>query len=230
MGNGATTTHSYAGAGTYTISLVVNDGEFDSPAATAVAQITDPVVQSEGEMLYNANCVGCHGDPWDGPAIDQALAGLHRVAGARSCNISGSIFGTSVFPNGVPEMQFLQGLTNAEIEAMADYLNSRDTSGERRYVATCAGCHGDTGSGGRTGENVIGESAGETREAIREERDMRYLACMPRDDISSIAQYLRGSDGDDDDNDKGGGAPGLPFLVLLAVIGLVVRIHRRNLA
>lgn len=228
MGSGATTTHSYAGAGTYTISLVVNDGEFDSTAATATAQITDPVVQSEGEVLYNANCVGCHGDPWDGPAIDRALAGLRRVAGARSCNISGSIFGTSVFPNGVPEMQFLQGLTNAEIEAMADYLNSRVTSGERRYVTTCAGCHGDTGSGGRTGENVIGESAGETREAIREERDMRYLACMPRDDISSIAQYLRGSD-DNDKKDKGGGSPGLPFLALLAVIGLAARVRRQNL-
>lgn len=229
-GNGATATHSYAGAGTYTVSLVVNDGEFDSPVATSVVEITVPVAQSDGEALYNANCVGCHGDPWEGPAIDEALAGLRRVAGARSCNISGSIFGTSVFPNGVPEMQFLQGLTNVEIEAMADYLNSRDTSGERRYVTTCAGCHGDTGSGGRTGENVIGESAGETREAIREEQEMRYLACMPREDIDSIAAYLRGSDrdDDDDDSDKGGGAPGLPFLVFLAMIGLGVRIRRGN--
>jgi mono/diheme cytochrome c family protein len=231
MGSGATTTHSYAGAGTYTISLVVNDGEFGSPASTSVAEITDPIAQSDGQVLYNANCVGCHGDPWDGPAIDQVLAGLRRVAGARSCNISGSIFGTSVFPNGVPEMQFLQGLTAVEIEAMADYLNSRETSGERRYVTTCAGCHGDTGSGGRVGENVIGDSAGETREAIREESEMRYLACMPREDIDSIAAYLRGSgsnddDDDDDKSDKGGGAPGLPFLVLLAIIGLGARMRR----
>lgn len=233
MGSGATTTHSFAGAGTYTISLVVNDGEFDSPVATSAAEITDPVAQSDGEVLYNANCVGCHGDPWDGPAVDQALAGLRRVAGARSCNISGSIFGTSVFPNGVPEMQFLQGLTEGEIEAMADYLNSRETSGERRYVTTCAGCHGNDGSGGRVGENVIGDSAGETREAIREEGEMRYLACMPREDIDSIAAYLRGSDGndaDDDDgeSDKGGGAPGLPFLVLLAVVGLGARFRNRG--
>jgi len=234
MGNGATTTHSYAAAGTYTVSLVVNDGEFDSPVATGVVEITVPVAPSDGEALYNANCVGCHGDPWDGPAVDAALAGLRRVAGARSCNISGSIFGSSVFPNGVPEMQFLQGLAQVDIEAMADYLNSRQTSGERRYVTTCAGCHGDTGSGGRTGENVIGESAGETREAIREEREMRYLACMPREDIDSIAAYLRGSDrnddddDDDDESDKGGGAPGLPFLLFLAIVGLAARIWNRD--
>ena len=65
-------------------------------------------------------------------------------------------------------MQFLQGLTEAEIYAIAEYLNSEETSGEQRYVTTCAGCHGNNGAGGRTGEDVHGESAEETWEAISE--------------------------------------------------------------
>ena len=128
-------------------------------------------------------------------------------------------------------MQYLQGLGAADIEAMADYLNSKATSGERRYVATCAGCHGNDGSGGRTGENVRGESAHETWEAIREESEMRFMACMPRSDIDVIASFLRngGGDGDDDDDhdrddsDSGGGSPSLPFLLLLGLAGWLAR-------
>ena len=199
-GSGAAPIHSYAVAGVYTVSLVVNDGEFDSTAATSTATITDPVDQSDGSVLYDTNCLGCHGDPLGGPPLDDALPGIRRVAGARECNINGSIFGTSVFPNGVPEMQFLQGLTDAEIVAIADHLNSGEVSGERRYVTTCAGCHGNHGAGGRVDEDVHGDSADETREAIDEESEMHYLACMPLTDIDAITNYLRGLDDDNDDD------------------------------
>ena len=229
MGDGVSPSHTYAADGQYTVTLVVNDGEFDSTPAISGVEIVTPVVQSDGEVLYNTHCLACHGDPWDEPAVDSALAGLRRVAGSRSCNIEGSIFGTSVFPNGVPEMQYLQGLGAAELAAMADYLNSKQTTGEQRYVSTCAGCHGNDGSGGRTGEGVRGESAHETWEAIREESEMRYMACMPRSDIDAIASFLRSSsssDDDDDDRDEsdsGGGSMGLPFLLLLAFAGWLAR-------
>lgn len=198
-GSAATPTHTYTAAGRYEIILIVSDGAFQSDAASTV-EVHDPAEQSDGQVLYGSQCLGCHGDPWGGAAVDDSLPGLRRVAGSRSCNINGSIFGTSVFPNGVPEMQHLQGLTESEIAAVADYLNSVDTSGERRYVATCAGCHGNDGSGGRVGEDVHGASAGETWEAIEEESEMRYLACMPRDDIDLISDYLRGLDDDNDDD------------------------------
>ena len=200
-GTGATPTHVYTVAGVYEVSLVVNDGELDSaPVATRVEVVDIVAGQPDDASLYDAKCGACHGNPWDGAAVEDALPGLRRVAGARSCNIAGSIYGTSVFPNGVREMQFLQGMPEAEIDAIAEYLNSRDTSGEQRYVTTCAGCHGIDGSGGRTDEDVHGDSAGEIWEAIYDEDEMAYLACMPRSDIDAIAAFLARHDDDFDDD------------------------------
>ncbi len=199
-GTSAMPEHSYAAVGAYTVGLVVSDGEFDSARAETTVEVSDPLDETEGEALYASNCLFCHGDPWAEPAVDDSLPGLRRVTGARNCNIDGSIFGTSVFPNGVPEMQFLQGLTEAEIGAMAEYLNSRDATGEQRYVSTCAGCHGNNGAGGRTDEDVHGESAHETWEAIEEEEEMQYLACMPNSDIEAIADFLMTLDDDFDDD------------------------------
>lgn len=225
--------HVYVAAGTYTVTLTVNDGEFDSAEATTVAEITDPGEQSAGELLYAGNCLACHGDPWDGQAVDESLPGQRRVAGARSCNIDGSIFGTSVFPNGVPDMQFLQGLSEPEIGALAEYLNSQDTSGERRYVTACAGCHGNDGSGGPSGEGVHNESAGETREAIGEVRAMGYLSCMPRSDIEMIVDFL-GGDGtglgsDEHEESDGGGSTDLPFILWLGLLAATARYRQSGI-
>jgi len=198
-GDGVSPSHSYAAAGVYNVTLTISDGEFIDEA-TAEVMISDPSDQGDGAALYQVNCAACHGDPWSGPAVDETLPGLRRVAGARSCNISGSIYGTSVFPSGVPDMQYLQGLDEAAIVAIAEYLNSDNVTGERRYVTTCAGCHGNTGSGGRTGEDVHGDSAGETWEAIAEESEMQFLACMPESDIVAIADFLEGMDDDNDDD------------------------------
>jgi MYXO-CTERM domain-containing protein len=97
-------------------------------------------------------------------------------------------------------MQHLQGLSNADIEWLSEYLNSSEINGEQRYVTTCAGCHGDNGAGGRVDEDVHGDSAGETLEAIADEEEMHYLACMPRSDIDVIANFLTGFDDDNDDD------------------------------
>lgn len=201
LGEGPTPVHTYTAAATYTVALVVNDGQSDSARSETTAEITNPVSGGDGAALYNVNCLGCHGDPWEDPASDANLPGKRRVAGSRECTIHGSIFGTSVYPGGVPGMQYLQDvLSDTDIEALADYLNSMETSGEQRYVSACAGCHGVDGYGGAVDEDIHGEEAEETAEAIAEEEEMRFLECLPESDIIAISDYLAGFDDDFDDD------------------------------
>ena len=198
-GSGATPTHTYAATGQYSASLVVTDNAgATSTVATAQVAIKDPQTPTSptgGEALYTANCEVCHGKPWGGPAADPALSGMKRVAGARACTIEGAIFGTSVFPNGVPAMVSFgnPGLTPAEIGQLADYLNGQPASGEQRYITACAGCHGNEGRGGRVDEGVLGDDAGGIREAIHDEREMMFLSCLPASDLELLAGFLGGS-------------------------------------
>ena len=240
---GPAPTHVYAATGQYTVTLTVIDDAGATGRASSSATITERAAATDGETQYNSYCASCHGDPWAEPAVDSALAGAHRVTGARACSIEASIFGTYVFQDGAPGMQFLQGLVNngsVDVDQIAEYLNSQTVTGEQRYVTACAGCHGDDGKGGRTREGVVGESAHEIDEAIREERSMRFLACLPDADVDSIAAHLggnagasgsnTGSDDDDDDSERssGGGSGDLPSLLMLAAFGLRRVMNRRN--
>ena len=234
---GPVPTHVYAAAGQFTVTLTVTDDLGATGSNSSSVTIAGRDAASDGETQYNSYCASCHGDPWVAPAVDSALTGAHRVTGARACSIEASIFGTYVFPDGAPGMQFLQGLANdgsVDAEQLAEYLNSQTVTGEQRYVTACAGCHGDDGSGGRTREGVLGESAYEIREAIREEGSMRFLACLPDSDIDSIAAFLGGnagatdSDDDDSERDGGGGSGDFPFLLMLVAFGLSRMMGHRN--
>ena len=232
---GSAPMHTYSTAGQYTVTLTVTDDDGESDRATAAVDIVERAAASDGESQYNSYCASCHGSPWAESVVDDALPGAHRVPGARACSIDASIFGTSVFPDGAPGMQFLQDLVNngsIDAEQLAEYLNSEPTNGEQRYVTACAGCHGSDAQGGRTHEGVLGESAHDIREAIDEESTMRFLACLPDSDIDAIAGFLGGSDSDSDtdhvidDNpgsssaSGGGGAFGSMLLLMFAAFGL----------
>ncbi len=160
----------------------------------------------DGKDLYDGYCMGCHGsaDPAD---MGPAPVAPRKAVGARSCSIKGAIYGTYVFKNGVKPMQFMQGaFTDEQIMMISDYLNSfDDISGQQRYVTTCAGCHGIDAMGGRVDEEVAGEDAYDIKEAIYEERPMRFLNCLPREDVYDIGgflEYYDDSDDSDDDKDK----------------------------
>jgi hypothetical protein len=123
------------------------------------------------------------------------------VLGARTCSINGAINGNRAFLGGVPTMTWLQGLLSAaDIQAIADFLNSGTVTGQQRYITACAGCHGADARGGRTGESVRGANAGDTREAISEKRDMRFLSCLPASDVNAIGTYLNGSSSGNSDD------------------------------
>lgn len=232
--SGAQVMHAYATAGTYTVTLRVTDDSGLTASATTTATVT--AAANDGATLYTLNCADCHGDPWGGPAVDPALSGTKRVAGARSCTLRGAIFGTSVFPGGVRDMVTYgnQSLSATQIDAIAGYLNSRTVSGEQRYVTACAGCHGNDARGGRTGERVTGAGTGSIREGINEANAMRYPDCLPTEDVSQVSAYLKSlpsggggsGGGDDGEGGGGGGAVDIVLLLGLALLGLV-RVVRR---
>jgi mono/diheme cytochrome c family protein len=132
---------------------------------------------------------------------------VREVVGARDCSIDGSIFGNPLFRSGVPSMRFLQQvLTPADIQAISDYLNDPafqgTITGQDRYLAGCAACHGVNARGGRVRESVRGKGAGSIAEAIREDRAMNFMGCLPASDLQAIGSYLRslGRGGDHDDD------------------------------
>ena len=81
-------------------------------------------------------------------------------------------------------------LTAEQIDSIAVYLRSRPFTGEQLYVSDCAGCHGADGSGGRVDEDVRGEDAADILEAIQEEDEMAYLACVPSSDVGLMVSFL----------------------------------------
>ena len=222
--SGAQALHAYTTAGTYTVTLTVTDDAGLTASATTTATVTAPA--NDGAALYSSNCAGCHRDPWSGAAVDAALPGTKRLTGARSCTIRGAIFGTSVFPGGVHDMVAYgnQSLSTAAIDAIAGYLNSREASGEQRYVTACGGCHGNDARGGRTGERVAGAGTSDIHEGIGEVNAMKYLNCLPDGDVSQVSAHLKSlqsSGGGEDGDDGGGGAVDIALLLGAALLGLV---------
>ncbi len=142
---------------------------------------------------YAAYCQSCHGDPTVG---GPAPAAPRKVPGARSCSIDFALYGNpdynKVFPNGVAEMQSLQGvLSTTDVDDVAGYLNSFSVSGQERYVTMCAGCHGIDARGGASGKDVRGKDAKKVRDAIKKEKAMKFLSCLPSSDSDAIGSWLK---------------------------------------
>ena len=185
-------------AGSFSVKLTVCDDAAQCDTASHTVTIREQA--GDGEAMYMNDCASCHGDPsTDEPAPD----GHFKVTGARTCSIQGSIYGTSVFPNGVETMRFLQGmLSDDQIQEISDYLNTFSVNGMQRYITTCSSCHGQDARGGRTDEDVRNSDAEEIKEAIHDEREMRFLDCLPDGDIHQIGSFLSPDDNDNDKDEK----------------------------
>jgi PKD repeat protein len=199
-GSGMSLNYTFTTAGSYTVVLTVCDNASPSQCNSTNQGVTiSPVVTGDGESLYLNNCAFCHGNA---TTPDPAPAAGIKVAGARSCSIQGAIYGTSIYPDGVMDMRFLQGmLTQDQVAQIADYLNSFAVTGEQRYLTACSGCHGSDGSGGPTNEDVRGENAGDIQEAIQDEREMHFLNCLPDSDLAQIGNFLTASNDGGNDQD-----------------------------
>ena len=90
---------------------------------------------------------------------------------------------------------------------------SRLVTGEQFYVAACAGCHGDTGGSGRTGEEVRGEDADTDNDGVSDGDEVTLFGTDPL--VADAGTLGR------EPKSRGGGAGGLPFLLLIALAGLL---------
>ncbi|MCG6971287.1 MAG: PKD domain-containing protein [Gammaproteobacteria bacterium] len=199
FGSGVGPVHIYTASGNYTVELTVTDDQGQTGAAQSTAEITEvnvpPPTEPDGEALYNTNCVSCHGPAGVGGPFGD-------VVGATANDIAAAI-------EQVSAMGYLGGeLTDSDINAIAMYLDNSTTpptipepqTGEELYNTYCVSCHGAGGIGGPEGD-VVGESAEDIAEAIKEESAMGFLADVLSDnDIDAIATYL-------DNDGHGGGYP-----------------------
>ena len=190
-GTGQSLIHSYAAAGTYTVTLTVTDSGGLSGSAETTAVIDELPTSGEGETLYNAWCLGCHGDR-DQPNQASSI----KVLGARSCSIDAAVNGnpaaggSTPYPDGVPDMQFMQGvLDGPSIDAISAWTSGLPASGAERFVTTCSGCHGADGSGGFVNLDIRGKG-NLVRQAILNENSMKFLSCLPEYEITAYGDFL----------------------------------------
>lgn len=183
--SGVSPTHVYATAGTFQVTLTVTSTTGTVNANRTTVTVGATAEPSAGEVLYEDNCAGCHGDAGPGP----------------------SIFGESVedimdaFAEYPDEHAGVSGLLDEEIAAIAEFLNAPpDTSvGQALYEENCAGCHSDGGPG----PSIFGESYDDILEAFEEYPDDHVdVSGLPDEDIMAIAEFLNACGEEEEEDDE----------------------------
>jgi mono/diheme cytochrome c family protein/chitodextrinase len=166
-------------------------GGLSGLSATEVQAIADALAgvgggtPTTGEGLYISYCQSCHGFNGTGGSGG-------AIVGASAGSISSALSSET-------EMQGIT-LDNAAIESIANFLSSgggstpEPTTGAELYAIKCAACHGADGSGGTSGERVIGAS---TYEILRAMQSVSVMQPIPltESQARAIANYLNGGDG-----------------------------------
>jgi len=150
-----------------------DSGSENSPP-TLQSSATQESQKSEGQVLFESNCSGCHGDGsnLNGRSTDALTAAMNNIGAM----------------NGIT-------LTSAQIQAISDFLTgtassgtggSGSSGGQALYEANCSGCHGADGStlSGRTGAQIAA--------ALVNVSSMQGIS-LSGTDIQAIADFLGGT-------------------------------------
>ena len=198
MGTGATPTHAYSMAGTYTVMLTVTDNDGMAGSVTTTAIISDPALPPmpgpgpDGAALYNDHCGSCHGPGGVGGTAED-------VIGESAEDIMEAIMEE-------PTMMFLLDvLRKADVMAIAHYLEGLeeaeeveeemdeetiDSTSVTLYDTFCASCHGTAGNGG-SAKAVIGATVADIKDAITREQTMAIqVSVLSEAYIAQISDYL----------------------------------------
>jgi len=154
-----------------------DSGSENAPTAPQ-SSIPQETQKSEGQVLFESNCSGCHGDgsTLNGRSTDAISAAMNNIGAM----------------NGIT-------LTSVQIQAISDFLTgnasggtggsgSGSSNGQALYQANCSGCHGADGStlSGRTGAQIAA--------ALVNVSSMQGIS-LSGTDIQAIAEFLGGSTG-----------------------------------
>ena len=131
-----TVSHTYASAGSYTVTLAVQDANLITGVANTVVVVSavappPPPPETDGATLYANNCATCHGPLDSSDKLNKTAAQIQAAIDANTGN-----------------MGAFSWLSTTQVQAIADALVSATppppppTDGPTLYANNCAGCHG----------------------------------------------------------------------------------------
>ncbi len=205
---GATATppaHPYATAGTYTVTLTVTDnlglasipvthpivisavGTHQPPVANAGGPYTGTVgtavVFSGSTSTVDTGLVASYSwDFGDGSALATVANPSHTYLTAATFPVKLTVTDNAATPLSTTVT------TNAMISAVTPPPAS---TGQALYEANCESCHGPKAGPAGLDGSVVGESASDIHEAIKEVPTMQSLSTLSNADVTAIAIYLK---------------------------------------
>ena len=203
---GVTATHSYAAAGPYTVTLTLIDAAGASTTKTqsitisAVGAHLAPVAKAGGPYAGTVGAAvpfssaGSNVDSgltatysWD--FGDGSASALSTLANPSHVYTTANTFTVKLTVTDSATPPLHTTVTTSAVIAAA--TTPTTSAGQVLYGAKCASCHGPKAGPEGVAGGVVGESAGDIREAIQEVPTMQSLSTLTSSEIYSISVYLK---------------------------------------
>lgn len=207
-GSGAKTTHSYATAGNYTVTLKITDSTGATATATHALMVNattpPPTTLPTAKFLITPSPAtagvavsfdgGASTTPntsissysWnfgDGTALGTGKTTMHTYGAANTYSVKLTVTDNT-------------GATNSATQSLvvnAPTTTPPPSTGQTLYDTNCASCHGPSGAGVKTGSGgpIIGATANQITRAIAVVPTMKSLSTLSASDIQAIAAFLQ---------------------------------------